>query len=109
MTATFDERPDEVYEIRETEPSDGLKPAPLPLDGKSIELDVHLYQKFEGKFDFEVGLLMETWAWDERKNNYDRLPSFNDLITGLKKFFDMYIDEQMQGVKFCEELDIYKQ
>ena len=72
-----------------------------------MEFNITPYLHQEGKYDLEVGLFGETWAHAEHGNT-NALPSAEDILEGLKMFFDNYIDEQMQHLKTSEEIEMYK-
>lgn len=95
MTATLLSQPDETYQLVLAEAEDGIKLAPQPENGDSVEFNISPYLQREGIYDLEAGLFSETWAFT-RYGNTTSYPTTIEIIDGLKLFFDQYIDEQMQ-------------
>lgn len=107
MTAQVDQFPYDEFAVAEAGLEDGQRLAPQPENSDSVEFNISPYLQQEGKYDLEVGLFGETWAHAEHGNT-NALPSPDDILEGLKKFFDDYIDEQMQHLKTSEEIEMFK-
>ena len=104
MTVEMEDHPGEVFHLMQEDCDKNYVEYMNP-----IEFDISPLNDEDGKFDIEIGAFADNWNKTVYDDDIDiQYPSLNQVLIGLKQFFDDIIDEKFVNVKSEEDIQAFK-